>query len=76
MQNPPVPFRPEEKEVNAAYLLLDNTFSKQFPLQDRLLRPESNPNYYVDLKKELLEAPNRSWFESFVKRMKNMVRMK
>ncbi|KAK4497071.1 hypothetical protein PRZ48_011520 [Zasmidium cellare] len=76
VQNPPVPYRPEEKEVNAAYLLLDNTFSKQFPLQEKLLKPASNPEFYTNLKKELEELPNRSWLSRFAKRLQNMVRLK
>nr|POE98295.1 hypothetical protein CFP56_64888 [Quercus suber] len=51
----------EKGEVNAAYLLLDDTFRKQFQISKKTLRPTSNPDYYVDLQKELEEAPDRSW---------------
>ena len=76
VQHPPVPYRAEDKEVNAGYLLLDNAFSKQFPLQEKLLKPASNPEYYTNLKTELEELPNRSWMGNFVKRLQNMVRLK
>ncbi|CAK4034882.1 Hypothetical predicted protein [Lecanosticta acicola] len=73
-QKPPVPYRDEEKEVNSAYLLLDNAITKQFPLQEKLLRPASNPEHYEALKRELEELPNRSWLQNFTNRMKRMVR--
>lgn len=74
IEKPPVPYRDEEKEVNAAYLLLDNAITQQFPLQQKLLRPASNPEHYETLKKELTELPNRTWLQNVVKRLKNMVR--
>ncbi|EME39828.1 hypothetical protein DOTSEDRAFT_74663 [Dothistroma septosporum NZE10] len=75
-QSPPVPYRDEEKEVNAAYLLLDNAFTKQFRLQERLLKPDSNPQHYTALKQELEELPNRTWMGNIMKRLQNMVRLK
>lgn len=74
IEKPPVPYRDEEREVNAAYLLLDNAITQQFPLQQKLLRPASNPEHYETLKKELAELPNRTWLQNVVKRLKNMVR--
>ncbi|KAK3677417.1 hypothetical protein LTR78_002955 [Recurvomyces mirabilis] len=63
-------------EVNAAYLLLDNTFTKQFPLPKAMMNPASAPDMYINLAKELEEAPDRTWWGNFSKRMKNMIRMK
>lgn len=71
-----MPFRDEEKEVNAGYLLLENSFSKQYPPGEKLMRPDSNPEHYEALKQELHELPNRSPWETWLKRMKNMVRFK
>ncbi|TKA82115.1 hypothetical protein B0A55_01818 [Friedmanniomyces simplex] len=76
IQSPPTDSAVGGKEVNAAYLLLDNTFTKQFPLPQSLMKPASNPNHYTDLARELEEAPSRTWFGNFAKRVKNMVRFK
>lgn len=76
VQTPPAPCRDEEKEVNAAYLLLDNAFTKQFRLQQRLLKPDSNPEHYTALKQELEELPHRTWFGNLKRRLTNMVRLK
>ncbi|CZT15237.1 uncharacterized protein RCC_01105 [Ramularia collo-cygni] len=74
LQNAPSPARNEEAEINAAYLLLENSISKQYPLQEKLLRPASNPDFYTDLKRKLAEAPNETWWSSKMKWLKNMVR--
>ncbi|KAI5361320.1 Putative cytochrome B pre-mRNA-processing protein [Septoria linicola] len=68
--------RNETDEVNAAYLLLENNFSKQFPPGQRLMQPASNPQHYVNLERELAVLPTRSVFGNFVERLKNMVRFK
>ncbi|KAK0908586.1 hypothetical protein LTR91_022919 [Friedmanniomyces endolithicus] len=74
IKSPPTDSAVAEKEVNAAYLLLDNTYTKQFPLPESLMKPASNPSHYTDLARELDEAPSRTWFGNFAKRLKNMVR--
>jgi len=38
------------------------------------MHPESRPDHYTALAKELEEAPDRSWFGSWMNRMKNLVR--
>lgn len=72
----PTPSRDETKEVNAAYLLLDNAFTKRYPVSTRLMEPESNPNHYKALAKELDELPDRTWFGNLAKRLQNMVRFR
>ncbi|KAF2769020.1 hypothetical protein EJ03DRAFT_382967, partial [Teratosphaeria nubilosa] len=74
LQTPPTPYRNEAAEVNAAYSLLDDTYAKQYPLGEKMMRPASNPNHYLDLGAELDEAPDRTWLQGFVKRMKEMIR--
>ena len=76
IQKPPIPFRDEEKEVNAAYLLSDNTFRKQYPLPKSLMEPASNTSHYTHLQKELEEVPNRTWLGNWMKRLQHMVRFK
>ena len=68
--------RNELGEINAAYLLLDDTFAKQFPLSDVTMKPASNPTHYSDLKRELDEAPDRTFFANVWNRFSNMFRMK
>ncbi|EMF08776.1 uncharacterized protein SEPMUDRAFT_120680 [Sphaerulina musiva SO2202] len=68
--------RNENNEVNAAYLLLENSFSKQFRPGKRLMEPMSNPKHYENLRRELEELPNRSLWGNWLQRMKSMVRMK
>ncbi|KAK3072706.1 hypothetical protein LTR53_006327 [Teratosphaeriaceae sp. CCFEE 6253] len=72
IQTPPTAVAAAEKEVNAAYLLLDNTYTKQYPLPSSLMEPASNPTMYVDLKRELVEAPDRTWWGNFKKRITGM----
>ncbi|KAK3072830.1 hypothetical protein LTR53_006105 [Teratosphaeriaceae sp. CCFEE 6253] len=72
IQTPPTAVAAAEKEVNAAYLLLDNAYTKQYPLPSSLMEPASNPTMYVDLKRELVEAPDRTWWGNFKKRITGM----
>lgn len=64
------------KEANAAYLLLDDTFAKKFPLSEKIMRPASQPEHYEALGKRLEEAPNLTFVDRVVKRLKGMVRWK
>lgn len=73
--NPPIPFRKEEGEIKAAQQLLDNAFTKRFTLPQNLLRPQSNPDHYEALRKEIDEVPTRTWWQNTVKRLTGMVRL-
>ncbi|KAI0104335.1 hypothetical protein GGR51DRAFT_522335 [Nemania sp. FL0031] len=63
------------KEANALFSLLDNRYKKTYPITGTLLNPKSNPTYFADLLKELEEAPNRSFLERLMVRMKGLVRL-
>ncbi|KAI0867927.1 hypothetical protein GGS24DRAFT_507310 [Hypoxylon argillaceum] len=63
------------KEANALYSLLDNRYKKTYPITGSLLQPRSNPNYFTNLLKELEEAPNRTFMERLLLRMKGIVRL-
>jgi hypothetical protein len=76
LSKPPVPFRTEDKEINAAYLLIGDVFRKQYPLPESLMKPASNPEFYDNLAQELKELPDRSMFGAWLKRMQNMIRWK
>ncbi|KAK5130058.1 hypothetical protein LTR08_002491 [Meristemomyces frigidus] len=68
--------RDAKREINAAYLLLDNSFGRQYALGEGIMRPQSHPRHYEDLKRELEEAPDRTWWEGVVKRVRGMVRLR
>ena len=46
----------------------------QYPLSAKIMKPASNPEYYVNLMKELDEAPKRSWSNSVIARWKGFLR--
>ncbi|KAI9708428.1 MAG: hypothetical protein M1820_003888 [Bogoriella megaspora] len=64
----------ELRQINALYSLLDNRYSKQYPVSARLMQPNSDPTYYQRLAKEMEEAPKRTWFGAMINRWKGMVR--
>ncbi|KAJ9624175.1 hypothetical protein H2203_005626 [Taxawa tesnikishii (nom. ined.)] len=66
---------PEMKQINALYSLLENRYSKEYPVSQNLLKPQSSPNHYTNLAKEIEELPDRTWWGNMVKRFKGMVRM-
>lgn len=75
----PVPSQPfdekgELEQVNVLYSLLENRYSKKYPLSDRILKPASNPTYYDALLKEFREAPQRSWFQRAINRWNGFLR--
>ncbi|KAK3049602.1 hypothetical protein LTR09_009023 [Extremus antarcticus] len=76
IQHSPASGIDESKEVNAAYLLLDNTASRQFPLSERLMKPQSDPQHYEALAREIEEVPDRTFWGRLKKRLGGMVRMK
>lgn len=39
-----------------------------------MMHPTSNPDHYTALAKELDEAPDRTWFQNWKKRMQNLIR--
>ncbi|KAI6088314.1 hypothetical protein F4821DRAFT_234263 [Hypoxylon rubiginosum] len=70
-----LPEQDQLKEANALYSLLDNRYKKKYPITGSLLRPKSKPTYFTDLVKELEEAPNRSYLERMMLRLKGVVRL-
>ena len=67
---------PSKREINAAYLLLDDTFGRKYKLSERMMKPQSQPEHYERLAREIEEAPDRSWFGRVVKRLGGMVRFR
>ncbi|KAK3081796.1 hypothetical protein LTS18_002645 [Coniosporium uncinatum] len=66
----------ELRNVNALYSLLDDRYTKKYPVSSAVLRPTSDPDYYDRLIAELHEAPRRSWFGRFINRWKGFLRFK
>lgn len=62
-------------QANALYSLVDNRYKAKYPITGTLLKPKSNPTYFTDLTKEFEEAPNRSWLQRLLLRMKGVVRL-
>ncbi|WPH04135.1 Hypothetical protein R9X50_00702100 [Acrodontium crateriforme] len=65
----------EAPSINAAYLLLDDTFARQFPLSEATMKPASNPTHYTNLQRELEEMPDRSFLSNVWNRVSHMFRM-
>ncbi|MCJ1421117.1 hypothetical protein MMC32_007479 [Xylographa parallela] len=75
----PTPARFDEKaemeQVNVLYSFLENRYTKKYPLSEHLMKPQSHPQYYDNLIKELEEAPTRSWFQRQINKWKGSLRM-
>ncbi|KAI5285275.1 hypothetical protein KEM55_000724, partial [Ascosphaera atra] len=65
-----------EENVNALYSLLDNRYSKKYPLAETLRYPASMPNHYDELLHEFAEAPHRGLWNRITTRVKGMFRLK
>lgn len=66
----------ESRQVNALYSLIENRYSKDYPMPQTLRNPASQPKHYDDLVKELEEAPDRTWLGGVMKRIKGSLRFK
>lgn len=64
----------DRAEINAAYLLLDDTFEKAYKLSHRMMQPASDPAYYERLGKEIEEGPGRGVWSRLGKRLQGMIR--
>lgn len=63
-----------ESSVNALYSLLNNRYSKRYPLPMKLRYPASDPEHYDAVAREFEEAPTRTWWERVQKRLSGMIR--
>lgn len=63
-----------ESSVNALYSLLDNRYSKRYPLPHKLRYPASNPEHYDAVVREFEEAPSRNWLGRLGKKLRGMFR--
>jgi len=64
----------ELEQANALFSFLENRYAKKYPLSNHLMKPASNPQYYENIKRELEEAPKRSWIGRFINSWKGSMR--
>ncbi|KAF1956817.1 hypothetical protein CC80DRAFT_548305 [Byssothecium circinans] len=64
----------ESPQINALYSLLENRYSKKYPLSEGVLRPKSNPEHYVRLMEEIERAPGKSWVRAKIDEWKLKIR--
>lgn len=66
--------RLELERANILYSLLENRYSRKYPITGSLMKPASNPTHYEDLIKEFEAAPHRGWMERTLNRWKGFLR--
>jgi len=73
---PPAPSSPEDEraKINALFSLLENRYSKRYPLSPDVLKPSSNPEHYDRLMKEIERAPHKSWWQAKLDEWKGKIR--
>lgn len=64
----------ELRQVKALDTLLTNKYANTYPIPKSIRYPQSSPNHYSNVIKELDEAPDRTWAASFMKRVKGALR--
>jgi cytochrome b pre-mRNA-processing protein 6 len=64
----------EQAQVNALFSLLENRYSKKYPLSPAVFKPASSPEYYDRLMAEIEAAPKKTWWQSKVDGWKNKIR--
>jgi cytochrome b pre-mRNA-processing protein 6 len=72
-----LPVFDEEKElrqIKALDALLNNNYANTYPTPRAVRYPQSSPDHYDNVIKELNEAPDRTWAASFVKTIKGALR--
>ena len=56
--------------------MLDNSFARQYPVSEALMKPESSPTHYTDFEREIDEIPDRTWWSNVKSRLSRVVRLK
>jgi len=55
----------ELRNVNALYSLMDDRYSRKYPIPKDLMKPESNPQHYELIAEEINEVPTRTQVEGW-----------
>ncbi|EYE91138.1 ubiquinol-cytochrome c reductase complex assembly factor 2 [Aspergillus ruber CBS 135680] len=63
-----------EASLNALSSLLEDRYTRRYPLSQKLRRPASSPDHYDNVVREFEEAPERDWFGRLGKRLKGLLR--
>ncbi|KAL1978748.1 hypothetical protein VTN31DRAFT_1607 [Thermomyces dupontii] len=63
-----------ESSVTALHSLLNNRYTKRYPLPMKLRYPASDPEHYDAVAREFEEAPTRTWWGRLQKRLSGMIR--
>jgi cytochrome b pre-mRNA-processing protein 6 len=64
----------EQAQVNALFSLLENRYSKKYPLSPAVFKPASAPAHYDKLMIEIERAPGKSWWQAKLDGWKSMIR--
>ena len=64
----------ELANINALYSLLENRFTKKYPVSPGVLRPTSNPEHYDRLMEEIKRAPTKSWLSAKIDEWRMKIR--
>ena len=75
VQNPGWKESYEIRQTNALNSLLENRYADESPMPPMLRHPTFNPEYYDQVAKEMRDAPDRSWFQGFMLRIKETFRL-
>ncbi|KAF2000428.1 hypothetical protein P154DRAFT_576106 [Amniculicola lignicola CBS 123094] len=70
----PLNVKLEQRQIVALQMLLDNKYSKQYPLRPEVLKPRSNPEHYDRLMEEIERAPGKTWFQAKLDEWKMKIR--
>lgn len=75
---PPAPVKSsppaELPQINALYSLLENRYSKKYPVSPAVFKPSSNPDHYDRLMEEIERAPKKSWLQAKMEEWKMKIR--
>ncbi|KAL3470526.1 hypothetical protein BJX99DRAFT_47764 [Aspergillus californicus] len=63
-----------DSSLNALSSLLEDKYTRRYPLSPKLRHPASNPDHYDDLIREFDEAPSRDWLGRLGKRLRGLLR--
>ncbi|PSN62891.1 hypothetical protein BS50DRAFT_603497 [Corynespora cassiicola Philippines] len=64
----------EKANINALFSLLENRYSKKYPITQDVLKPKSNPEHYDRLMEEIARAPTKSWLSAKIDEWKMKIR--
>ncbi|KAI9892656.1 MAG: hypothetical protein M1814_001350 [Vezdaea aestivalis] len=64
----------ELSQINALYLLLDDSCLKRFKTSDNFYKPKSKPDYYKNLIEEIEQAPKRTPLQRWLNKWKGFLR--